>query len=35
VVIADVLQGSCHGFNQVFFFDQGGHVYLSQDLIKF
>jgi hypothetical protein len=33
VVVADVLQGGSYRFNQVFFFNQGGHVYLSQDLI--
>jgi hypothetical protein len=33
VVVTDVLQGSCYRFNQVFFFDQGGHVVLSRSLI--
>ena len=33
VVVTDVLQGGCYRFNQVFFFDQGGHVVLSRGLI--
>ena len=32
VVVADVLEGSCNGFNQVFLFNQCGHDELLQGL---